>query len=139
MDRTRQYFTLVYGVIDPASGRFQYVMAGHLPPVLVPRDGPPEAVAGAGLPIGMIEDAAFEDETITLEPGDRLYFYTDGAIEALNAGDEEFGHARLLAEFHRWRGRPLREGIDLVAASVRAWCDGRLKDDVSFLAVERTG
>jgi sigma-B regulation protein RsbU (phosphoserine phosphatase) len=139
MDRTRQYFTLVYGVIDPASGRFQYVIAGHPTPVLVPRGRPPEAVAGAGLPIGMIEDAAFEDETLTLEPGDRLYFYTDGAIEAMNAGEEEFGHARLAAEFDRWRGRPLREGIDLAAAAVRAWCGGRLKDDVSFLAVERIG
>jgi sigma-B regulation protein RsbU (phosphoserine phosphatase) len=137
MDRTRQYFTLVYGVIDPSSGHFQYVMAGHPAPVLLRRGGPPAVVKGAGLPIGMIEEAAFEDETLTLEPGDRLYFYTDGAIEALNAGEEEFGHARLLEEFGRWRGRPLREGLDLVAGTVRAWCGGRLMDDVSLLAVER--
>jgi sigma-B regulation protein RsbU (phosphoserine phosphatase) len=139
MDRTRQYFTLVYGVLDSSSGRFQYVMAGHPAPVLLPRSGPPAAVAGAGLPIGMIEEAAFEDETLTLEPGDRLYFYTDGAIEALNAGEEEFGYARLFEELGRWRERPLREGLDLVAASVRAWCGGRLKDDVSLLGVERIG
>jgi len=37
MDRTRQYFTLVYGVIDPASGQFDYVMAGHPAPVLLRR------------------------------------------------------------------------------------------------------
>ncbi|MBP1643813.1 MAG: rsbP 2 [Acidobacteria bacterium] len=139
MDRTRQYFTLVYGVIDPSSGSFRYVTAGHPAPVLMPRGGPPSAVAGAGLPIGMIEEASFEDETLTLEPGDRLYFYTDGAIEALNSGEEEFGHARLLEQLGRWRDRPLRAGLDLVAASVRAWSGGRLKDDVSFLAVERVG
>jgi sigma-B regulation protein RsbU (phosphoserine phosphatase) len=139
MDRTRQYFTLVYGVIEPTTGRFRYAMAGHPAPVLMPRGRPPAAVEGAGLPVGMIEEAAFEDRTLTLEPGDRLYLYTDGAVEARNADDEEFGPARLLQEFRRWRDRPLREGLDLAAAAVRAWCGGRLDDDVSLLAVERTG
>jgi serine phosphatase RsbU (regulator of sigma subunit) len=114
-------------------------MAGHPAPVLMPRGRPPAEVAGAGLPIGMIEEAAFEDQTLTLEHGDRLYFYTDGATEASNADDEEFGSARLLEEFARRRDRPLREGLEMVAAAVRAWCGGRLKDDVSLLAVERLG
>jgi PAS domain S-box-containing protein len=139
MDRTRQYFTLVYGVIEPTSGGFQYVMAGHPAPVLLPRNGPPVAVVGAGLPVGMIEDARYEAECLTLNPGDRLYFYTDGVIEALNGAEEEFGHGRLLAEIDRWRDRPLRAGIDLVAAAVCAWSNGPLKDDVSLLAVERAG
>jgi serine phosphatase RsbU (regulator of sigma subunit) len=54
------------------------------------------------------------------EPDDRLYCYTDGAIETLNAADEEFGLDRLLAEIDRWRGLPLRAGLDRVAAAVRA-------------------
>lgn len=41
MDRTRQYFTFVYGVYDDAGGRFRYAMAGHPAPVLLPRQGPP--------------------------------------------------------------------------------------------------
>lgn len=139
MDRTRQYFTLVYGLIDPSSGRFQYVVAGHPVPVVLPRVGPPITVDGAGLPIGMIEEATFTDETLTLAPGDRLYFYTDGVIEAMNGAEEAFGHARLLEEIARWRNHPLRAGLDFVAAAVRDWSDGPLKDDVSLLAVERVG
>ncbi len=138
MDRTRQYFTLVYGLADPSSGRFQYVMAGHPAPVRLPRTGPPTPVAGAGLPVGMIDEATYEDETLTLEPGDRLYCYTDGAIEALNASDEEFGLDRLLAEIERWRELPLRAGLDRVAAAVRAWSGGPVKDDISLLVIERT-
>jgi PAS domain S-box-containing protein len=137
MDRTRQYFTLVYGVIDQTTGRFQYVMAGHPAPVLLRRGAPPVAVAGVGLPIGMLDEATFEDESLTLQPGDRLYFYTDGATEALDAAGEEFGHARLLDEIARWSDQPLRTGLDLVAKAVRAWCGDSLKDDVSLLAVER--
>jgi len=138
MDRTRQYFTLVYGVADPSSGQFQYVMTGHPAPVLLPRTGPPTSVAGSGLPVGMIDEASYDDETLTLEPGDRLYCYTDGATEALNAAEEEFGLNRLLAEIARWRGLPLRAGLDRIAATVRAWSGGPLKDDVSLLAIERT-
>jgi sigma-B regulation protein RsbU (phosphoserine phosphatase) len=137
MDRTRQYFTLVYGVIDPASGKFRYVTAGHPSPIVLPRGGVPAAAAGAGLPIGMFDEASFEEASLTLEPGDRLYFYTDGVIEALDASEDEFGHPRLLAEIARWGDQPLRAGLDGIVAAVRAWCAGRIRDDVSLLAVER--
>jgi len=137
MDRARQYFTLVYGVIDPSSGRFEYVTAGHPSPVLLPSGGAALTVEGAGLPIGMLDDATYSEASLTLAPGDRLYFYTDGAIEALDADEVEFGHPRLLDTMARTRGLPLRMGLEAVAAEIRAWCGGRLKDDVSLLAVER--
>jgi sigma-B regulation protein RsbU (phosphoserine phosphatase) len=137
MDRSRQYFTFVYGVIDAASGRFTYVIAGHPAPVLLRRGEAPTTLPGGGFPIGMLDGAAYEDESVTLQPGDRLYFYTDGVIEALDAAENEFGMDRLLREIHACRDQPLRAGLDLLAASVRRWCDGRLMDDVSLLAVER--
>ena len=137
MDRTRQYFTLVYGTLDESSGQFRYVMAGHPLPVLLAKDAPPAPINGSGLPIGMIENARFEDETVTLQTGDRLYFYTDGVTEALNAAEQEFGYAGLVEEIDRYRDRPLREGLDLIADRVRDWSGGQLRDDVSLLAVER--
>ena len=69
MDRTRQYFTFVYGVFDGSQGRFDYVLAGHPAPILLPRTGPPAPLHGRGLPIGMIEHATFDDETVILQPG----------------------------------------------------------------------
>ena len=68
MDRTRQYFTLVYGVADPSSGQFQCVMAGHPAPCGFRGRDSPAPVAGAGLPVGMIDEATYDDETLTLEP-----------------------------------------------------------------------
>jgi hypothetical protein len=137
MDRSRQYFTFVYGVVDAESGVIDYVIAGHPAPVLVPGGDAPVLVAGGGLPIGMLENAVFEDGRLTLEPGDRLYLYTDGVIEALDATEREYGLDRLLAAIERCRALPLRAGIDAIAAEVRDWCSGRLRDDVSVLAVER--
>ena len=138
MDRTRQYFTLVYGVYDPARGMLRYVMAGHPAPIVLPRTGPPAPLQGRGLPIGMIADATFDDEVVTLNPGDRLYVYTDGVIEALNASGQEFGHARLMAEIDGLRSQPLRHGLDVIADLIVGWAGGHLEDDASLLAVERT-
>jgi PAS domain S-box-containing protein len=138
MDRTRQYFTLVYGVFDPAQERFNYVIAGHPAPIVLPRLGPAVPLQGGGLPIGMIEHATFDDEAVTLQPGDRLYFYTDGVIEALNESEQEFGHARLMTEIERLCGHPLRQGLDVIAETIIGWSGSHLADDVSLLAIERT-
>ncbi len=133
MDRTRQYFTLVYGILDESSGLFRYVMAGHPAPVLLRRHAAPVPLAGRGFPIGMIDDASFEDETAILDPGDRLYFYTDGVIEALDSAEQEFGYARLLDElsgsgigrFGRGsNGSPTRSGTGreaVCATTCRCW------------------
>jgi sigma-B regulation protein RsbU (phosphoserine phosphatase) len=85
----------------------------------------------------MIEHATYGDEVVNLEPGDRLYFYTDGAIEALDASEREFGYERLMAEIDRQRARPLRAGLDTIADLVRDWSRGQLRDDVTLLAIER--
>ena len=118
-------------------GAFEYVIAGHPAPVFLPLGGPTRLVTGAGFPIGMIDNAVFEEERLTMEPGDRLYCYTDGVIEALNAAEEEYGIDRLMFEIDRSRDLPLRTGLDAIARSVRDWCGGRLRDDVSLLGVER--
>jgi phosphoserine phosphatase RsbU/P len=137
MDRTRQYFTFVYGVFDRARAQFQYVMAGHPAPVFLPATGPPVPLRGRGLPIGMIEHATYDDEAMSLQPGDRLYFYTDGVIEALDAAEQEFGYERLVAALAQERGRPLRAGLDRVVKLVMDWSAGHLRDDVTLLAIER--
>jgi PAS domain S-box-containing protein len=137
MDRTRQYFTLVYGIAAPETGVIEYVVAGHPAPVLMPRGGPSAPVPAGGLPVGMVEDTRYESRRLTLEAGDRLYFYTDGVVEALDAAGNEFGLERLISEIERVRELPLRAGIDRITSAVTDWCQGSPEDDVSLLAIER--
>jgi PAS domain S-box-containing protein len=137
IDRTGQYFTFVYGVFDASAGRFQYAMAGHPAPVLLPRAGSPTLLGGGGLPIGMFEHSTYGDEAVSLHPGDRLYFYTDGVVEAQDASEQEFGIDRFVAEVGRQRDRPLRAGLDTIADLVRDWSGDHLRDDVSLVAIER--
>ena len=136
---TEQYFTLSYGVLDPTTGEFRHVSAGHPGPLYLPPGGPPAFLDSPSLPIG-IGDGAYEERALRLEPGSRLYLYSDGITEALNAAEELFGKPRLLAALAAQRDRPLDEGIAGLLREVHRWCGvPRVPDDVSILGLEFTG
>jgi hypothetical protein len=54
----------------------------------------------------------------------------------MNASEQEFGYARLMAAIDRQRDRPLLSGLDAVTQLVREWSGNELRDDVSLLAIE---
>lgn len=133
----RQYFTIVYGLLEPSRRTLRYVAAGHPPPVLLPVEGPARALAGRGLPVGMIEGAGYQEERVTLGPGERLVLYTDGVVDALADEEGDGGEARLMAELERTRSLPLAASLDAVkrvAEERRA--SATIEDDLSLLALE---
>ncbi len=131
------YFTLMYGVLDTASCELRFVCAGHPGPILS-RPGEQERRLDApALPIGVIEDAAYENTRLKLRPGDRLYLYSDGLTEEVNSAGEEFGDERVQAAIVEDRSLPLEESVESLVQHVLAWRgDEHLKDDVSVVAVE---
>jgi phosphoserine phosphatase RsbU/P len=134
---TAQYFTIVCAVYDPATREFRYALAGHWEPILVPREGPAARLAPGGLPIGLFPDATYSEESVRLNPGERVYLYTDGVLDAENGAGEDFGIHRLLAQMERNRDLPLQEGLNLLTAELERWTGSAdLQDDVSVLALE---
>ena len=77
-----EYLTLAYMHVAQDSGVARFVQAGHPPPLLLRRSGEAAFLGSGGLPIGLIDDACFDDHEVALEPGDRLLLYTDGFTEA---------------------------------------------------------
>ena len=75
--------TLAYGEIDLATGGLRYACAGHVPPVLVPADGPPRLLwDGRSTPLGVTHPGRPRtDAEVRLRPGDRVLLYTDGLVE----------------------------------------------------------
>jgi serine phosphatase RsbU (regulator of sigma subunit) len=69
--------------------------AGHLPPYLRGREFQLEA----SLPLGLVANIKYSEETIKLNPGDQLSFYTDGLLEARNSTGELYGFDRMHALF----------------------------------------
>jgi hypothetical protein len=95
-----RYVTAILLQFDPGSNRIQVVNAGHNPPFLISGAGPEriQKILASGVPIGMLADSTYSQESYSLPPGAKLLLYTDGLTEVFR-GDEEFGEARLLQSF----------------------------------------
>ena len=131
------YFTMAYGILNLDTNDLKYVVAGHPPLVLVPRGGVPRVLAGDGFAIGMIEDVEYDEQTIRLQPGDRVYYYSDGVPEAMNGSLDQFTDERMLSVLEERATRPLSANVDDLFDAVRAWCHPKgPKDDVSILGCE---
>jgi phosphoserine phosphatase RsbU/P len=130
-----QYFTLAYGILNLRSGEFRYVCAGHPGPAYVPCAGPPRVLSAAGVPIG-VGDGNYHEHRLQLKPGDRLYMYSDGLTDGMNADRALFGTDRLLTALSR--PAALQDSLNGLLDDLRAW-QVRARDDISILGMEWTG
>ena len=131
------YFTMLYGILNTESREFRYVSAGHDPPVHVPRDGTPQFLPARGFSIGWIDDVEFDEERVQLQPGDRIFLYSDGVPEAMDEQLNEFGDERMVDVIMRGRSKPIDDNVSELREAVHAWCQANgPKDDVSILAFE---
>ena len=98
--RRKVFVTLVLGVLDPATRTLHLARAGHNPTVWRRvREGEVRCLRAPGLGLGLNKGAIFDRtlkiETIQLNAGDAVLFYSDGITEAMNAAREEYGEERL--------------------------------------------
>jgi len=94
---TGKFVTMVYGILDASTRQIRISSAAHLPPLVI--NGHCAFLdLDTGLPLGL-GASSYPETTVTLGPGTRLLFYTDGITEAMNATDEEYGPARLIEHF----------------------------------------
>ena len=90
------FVTLWLGILDLTSGVITACNAGHEYPLLKMGDRYEYLKDVHGLAVGVIPEVQYHDYQITLKKGDRIFLYTDGLAEAVNAGGEAFGTARML-------------------------------------------
>jgi sigma-B regulation protein RsbU (phosphoserine phosphatase) len=93
-----------------------------------------------GVVLGLFEQATFEEETVTLQPGDLIVLFSDGVTEAMNPDSEEFTDDRLLACAEKHRGQAPQQVLDALLADVQAFCAGATQsDDVTVVMVRYNG
>lgn len=96
------FITAYEAVIDLRNGEMRYVNAGHEMPVIAKKGGQYEAQKiKAGFVLAGMEGINYKAGTVQLEPGDRLFLYTDGVPEATNAHNELFGMERTVASLNK--------------------------------------
>ena len=131
-----RYATMFFAEYDTVERTLRYVNAGQNAPLLLdPVSRSVVQLTAGGPPVGLFEDAAYDVGTVSVPEAGTVLIYTDGVVEARNAGDEEFGLGRLLDVV----GTPHDGAVGLLAAvmdAVRTWSTDREQgDDITLMAL----
>lgn len=140
IERFDKYFTISYLLFNSKDGSLKYSSAAHPPPVLIRRDGSLELLEEGGTIIGMGGLLPFSEGDILLEPGDKLFLYTDGVIEYEIAEEVYYGEERLYDRLLELKNEKISDIVDGVIDSMMEF-GGNIspKDDVSLLGFEYLG
>lgn len=133
-----EYFTMVYGVVGVDSAGGVLTQAGHPSPIHQAADGTVRLIGDGGFPVGMIPEAEYDEHLFALEPGERLFLYSDGITECRAEGGALFGVSRLLELVQNGYGLSLRDlmtRIERELAEFRG--SSQFDDDISLLVLER--
>jgi len=137
------FVSVFYGVLDTNAWTLTFANAGHPPPLVISPAGDGEGLVitldgGEGTVLGIDEEQTYEEGSVDLDPGEGIYFYTDGLTEALDGDNNAFGEERL------WRclsGTAAGSASDLAGAVTKAIAefvgDADQHDDITSLAVKR--
>jgi sigma-B regulation protein RsbU (phosphoserine phosphatase) len=125
-----RFVTLVYAVLDPATHSLTFANAGHLHPLFIDDAGIKFVDTERGLPLGL-SCGDYSETTVSLSPGSRLVFYSDGITEAVNEDEEEYGLDRLARHVSN-QGTSAVSIVD----DVRAFANGAgFRDDATVVFV----
>ena len=94
---SHMFVTCLYAILDPKTGDLLFANAGHNLPVCR-QDGKVRELRATGMPLGLMEDIEYEEQTAVIQPGERLLLYSDGLVEAHNPQGQMFGFDRLHAK-----------------------------------------
>ncbi len=134
----RDFVALCFARYDPADGMLEIANAGLPDPYRLSSGGAVEAlsVPGPRLPLGARRDIAYESLTVTIAPGQRVLFLTDGLPEAPDAAGDPLGY-EALSRFVSSAAAATGDLVDRLLDSVRAASPGALQDDWTVLLLER--
>jgi phosphoserine phosphatase RsbU/P len=133
----RTFMSLFYALLDPETGRLDYVCAGHPYPLLRRADGTVEELGCGSLPLGLREPLEVPVFSARLEPGDLLLLFTDGLVEATRGeAGEAFGFERLTAVVAA-DGAPQRVHDAALRAFDAHVGEEPLRDDLTLLVLGR--
>ena len=134
---TGMFTTLFVGVLNLATGTLQYSSAGHDKPYVISGKEMRQLEFTPGLPIGIVENQAYQDQETRVVSGDMLMLYTDGLTEAMNADKELFGQKRI-AEAIKAQDSIVspKQLLDTMSQAVTDFvCGAEQSDDLTMLAI----
>jgi serine phosphatase RsbU (regulator of sigma subunit)/anti-sigma regulatory factor (Ser/Thr protein kinase) len=131
----RMFVTCLYGVLEPATGRFVFANAGHNLPYVRTAEGVIELRA-TGLPLGLMPGIVYEETEGFVGQGEAMLLYSDGLVEQHGPGRDMYGFPRLreamatddagsalldrlLDELHSFTGPGVEQEDDITLVTLR--------------------
>ena len=137
--KTGMFVALLFAVLNSANRTLTLCSAGQTQPIhLSAKSGEAKLIETEGdtLPLGILADANYEETNIQLSPGDRLLFYTDGIVEAMNTQEEIFGFERLIDAVQASKSIDADSLLKEILTRVNAFVGGASQhDDLTLIVV----
>ena len=136
--RKRLLTTLCYALIDPRERQMTFASAGHLFPYRIGKNGSVQALESISYPLGVRNSLAVRERAARLEPGDKLFLFSDGVVEARpENSDEEYGFDRLERSLSSHAQAGVEGMRDGVLADLEEFTGGAPReDDLTVLVLE---
>ncbi len=129
------FATGFYGILNIAQRQLHYVLAGHPSPFLL-RNGTVTPIDGRAPAIGLLPDSQFEPRKLTLQPGDGILLYSDGAIEITDQADKEMGEDALADLVQQNSGQLNNAALQKIIESILTHTrHSAFNDDVTLLSI----
>jgi len=128
-----KYATLFLGIYDGRSHKLTYSNGGHLPPILIGRDGAVRRLEAGGTVVGLFDNMTYDEGAVEMHPGEIFLAYSDGVTEPENEFGE-FGEERLIELVSTNRSSPLVQISQAVTSAVDDWIgDNEQPDDITLV------
>src|SRR5512134_3276855 len=137
LEKSTQFVTALYGVLDTSTGEFSYARAGHEPPLLLPPQGEVHRLPHKpGMALGLWENIALDEYTITLPKGSLLVLFTDGMTDCRNPRGEPFGLDRIKLTMAGLADETAQTSCDQLFDTLMMYQSGsKQDDDVTLVAI----
>jgi sigma-B regulation protein RsbU (phosphoserine phosphatase) len=134
-----KFITFFMAVLNSKTGELDIVNAGHNPIFLLRKDGNLEKIDAGGIGLGMLDlGIPYQGQTLNINPGDKLFLYTDGIPEAMNKSEEEYSDQRMIDFFLKNSDVSASTFIDAIVNDVKSYVDGAPQsDDITALILKR--
>jgi len=135
------FVTVFYGILNTRTGEYSFSNAGHNPPYIVKPDGSFKQLAITGdVVMGVLDNVEFSSHSLSLDPGDALFLYTDGVTEAMNESLDLFTEERLENILRGLGEATPKEMIDAVSIAVDEFTGNENQsDDITMMALRYMG
>ncbi|MFC2097620.1 SpoIIE family protein phosphatase [Bacteroidota bacterium] len=140
-NESQMFVTFFLGIVDLKKGEIEYVNAGHNPPVLIDNDNNVSFTEMTkDIVLGCIEDKPFHQKKIKINPGDKLFLYTDGVTEAENTEQQLYSDERLISLLKNTKEEMPDKIIEVVYNDIKSFAKGaEQSDDITMLAIKYHG